>query len=260
MYRFHVPVIETARLILRPYATEAARAAVDWGFANIPALDEIVAFTVPANVRSQRVMERIGMTRAGHRLRPHWLAATGALAIALAGVTGCWHEPEHTETIKNVIVRGRVDRDGFDGAEVSAGGGWSGVQLEVFGHFQQISSATSPEGVTSRHGGGGIDFALRASLFGMISNDHRIDKWFDIGGFAGAGGGLFKPTSRLDSYGQVWAGAWMQLGLMPGSKYWALFLDVRRVAYKGELVEDATVFGIGLGFVQRRPGYPDIRD
>jgi RimJ/RimL family protein N-acetyltransferase len=66
------------------YATEAARAAVDFGFATL-ALREIVSFTVPANVRSRAVMERLGMTRdpaddfdhpdipPGNRLRRHVL-------------------------------------------------------------------------------------------------------------------------------------------------------------------------------------------
>jgi RimJ/RimL family protein N-acetyltransferase len=44
------------------YATEAARAAIELGFGELD-LDEIVAFTVPGNVRSQRVMERLGMTQ-----------------------------------------------------------------------------------------------------------------------------------------------------------------------------------------------------
>ena len=44
------------------YATEAARAALDNGFGEL-GLDEIVALTVPANRRSRRVMERLGMTR-----------------------------------------------------------------------------------------------------------------------------------------------------------------------------------------------------
>jgi RimJ/RimL family protein N-acetyltransferase len=47
----------------RGYATEAARAALDDGFARI-GLREIVAFAVVANQRSRRVMERIGMTHA----------------------------------------------------------------------------------------------------------------------------------------------------------------------------------------------------
>jgi RimJ/RimL family protein N-acetyltransferase len=66
------------------YATEAARAAVDYGFEEHE-LDEIVAFTVPANFRSRRVMERLGMTHdpaddfdhpgipEGHPLRRHVL-------------------------------------------------------------------------------------------------------------------------------------------------------------------------------------------
>jgi RimJ/RimL family protein N-acetyltransferase len=46
----------------RGYATEAARAALDFGFHSL-GLNEIVAFTVPANARSRGVMERLGMTR-----------------------------------------------------------------------------------------------------------------------------------------------------------------------------------------------------
>jgi ribosomal-protein-alanine N-acetyltransferase len=44
------------------YATEAARAAVDYGFTTLE-LPEIVSMTATANERSVRVMERIGMTR-----------------------------------------------------------------------------------------------------------------------------------------------------------------------------------------------------
>jgi ribosomal-protein-alanine N-acetyltransferase len=47
----------------RGYATEAARAALDYGFGKL-GLDEIVAVTVPVNWRSRRVMERLGMSRA----------------------------------------------------------------------------------------------------------------------------------------------------------------------------------------------------
>ncbi len=43
------------------YATEGARAALAFGFDQLQ-LDEIVSFTVPANLRSRRVMERIGMS------------------------------------------------------------------------------------------------------------------------------------------------------------------------------------------------------
>ncbi len=66
------------------YATEAAKAAVEFGFETL-GLREIVSFTVPANERSWRVMERLGMKRdpvddfehprlpEGHPLRRHFL-------------------------------------------------------------------------------------------------------------------------------------------------------------------------------------------
>lgn len=68
----------------RGYAQEAARAALDDGFFRL-GLDHIVAYTVPANQRSWRVMERLGMSRdpaddfdhphypAGHKLSRHVL-------------------------------------------------------------------------------------------------------------------------------------------------------------------------------------------
>jgi RimJ/RimL family protein N-acetyltransferase len=66
------------------YATEGARAVLEFGFQSLQ-LEEIVSFTVPENVRSRRVMERIGMTHSasddfehpalpeGHPLRRHVL-------------------------------------------------------------------------------------------------------------------------------------------------------------------------------------------
>lgn len=42
-------------------APEAARAAVAWGFERC-GLDRIVSFTLPDNLRSQRVMRKLGMT------------------------------------------------------------------------------------------------------------------------------------------------------------------------------------------------------
>lgn len=66
------------------YATEGARAVLAFGF-DVLRLEEMVSFTVPANVRSRRVMEKIGMTYdpaddfdhpllpEGHPLRHHVL-------------------------------------------------------------------------------------------------------------------------------------------------------------------------------------------
>jgi RimJ/RimL family protein N-acetyltransferase len=46
----------------RGYATEAARAAIEDGFTHV-GLQEIVALTALGNTASQRVMQRLGMTR-----------------------------------------------------------------------------------------------------------------------------------------------------------------------------------------------------
>lgn len=66
------------------YATEAARAVLDYAFGKL-GRDEVVAMTAALNKRSQRVMERLGMVRdpdgdfehprvkPGHRIRPHVL-------------------------------------------------------------------------------------------------------------------------------------------------------------------------------------------
>lgn len=44
------------------YATEGARAAMNWTV-NTLAIDEVVSFTSASNLRSRRVMEKIGMDR-----------------------------------------------------------------------------------------------------------------------------------------------------------------------------------------------------
>src|SRR5262245_613882 len=83
------PCVEIAWRLARAhwghgYVTEAARAALHRGF-TVHDLQEVVSFTVPANVRSRAVMERLGMTHApeddfdhpllveGHPIRRHVL-------------------------------------------------------------------------------------------------------------------------------------------------------------------------------------------
>lgn len=75
------------------YASEAAREALRVGFEEV-GLDEIVSFTAVPNVRSQAVMQRIGMTRDpaddfdhpsvphGHRLERHVLYRIARPAVS----------------------------------------------------------------------------------------------------------------------------------------------------------------------------------
>ena len=83
------PAVEISWRLARPYwgqrfAFEAAKAAMTFGFDTLK-LEEIVSFTIPANVRSQRLMQRLNMTHDpaddfehpklphGHPMRPHVL-------------------------------------------------------------------------------------------------------------------------------------------------------------------------------------------
>ncbi len=90
--RFEAPFMPTVEIGWRfsrevwghGYATEAARAVLEHAFADL-ALPEVVSFTSVGNVRSRRVMQRLGMTRdpaddfdnpgieSGHPLRRHVL-------------------------------------------------------------------------------------------------------------------------------------------------------------------------------------------
>ncbi len=91
------------------YACEAAHAALDYAF-NIEQLEEVVSFTVPANHRSQAVMQRLGMHHdsrddfdhpklaPGHPLRRHvlyrirraeWLARSDAKGLTdISNISG----------------------------------------------------------------------------------------------------------------------------------------------------------------------------
>jgi ribosomal-protein-alanine N-acetyltransferase len=83
------PALEVGWRLDRPYwgfgyASEGAAAALDLAFGRLE-LEEIVSMTTPANQRSQRVMQRLGMVRrpeddfdhprvaAGSPIRPHVL-------------------------------------------------------------------------------------------------------------------------------------------------------------------------------------------
>lgn len=85
-------------------ATEGARAALQHGFDRL-SLDEIVSFTVSANVRSRRVMERLGMVHdvagdfdhpalpARHRLARHVLYRVAPARQARAGAGPSGSDP-----------------------------------------------------------------------------------------------------------------------------------------------------------------------
>ncbi|MEX0848498.1 MAG: GNAT family N-acetyltransferase [Ilumatobacteraceae bacterium] len=67
------------------YAPEAARAALGWGFDYLdPPNDEFVSFTTVDNLRSRRVMDKVGMVRSpaddfDHPMLPEWAGSRHVL-------------------------------------------------------------------------------------------------------------------------------------------------------------------------------------
>jgi hypothetical protein len=148
------------------------------------------------------------------------------------------------ETITRAAVTPAFRTDGFAGARATASAGQYGVQLGIGAIWDELARPMDP----NRHAAGGVEVNLRASLFGAIADDHRLERYFDLGFEGGAGGGFAHPAS-LESYGELWGGGWIDVGT--GNPSWpVLALGARRVTYSGEWNTE-TIFTVGLAWVWR---------
>jgi len=181
--------------------------------------------------------------------------AFALLSLALGALAGCVGRQKLT---RHVTAGVQLDESGVRGGEVSTSGEVRGVGLSFRVHAEELERA-EPElpGFVRRRIGGGADVGLRVSLFGIASNDARLERWFDVGVDAAVGGGLVKP-SRIESVGRAWIGAWAVFGILPGNPYVSLVLDVRRIANGGW--DDATMYTIGLAYSSRRFDEFNLRD
>jgi RimJ/RimL family protein N-acetyltransferase len=78
------------------YAVEGARAVLACAFDTLD-LDEVVSFTVPANVRSRRVMERIGMSHDPADDFDHPAGAGRHVLYRITGSRSLNHVSEHQD-------------------------------------------------------------------------------------------------------------------------------------------------------------------
>jgi ribosomal-protein-alanine N-acetyltransferase len=112
------PCVEIGWRIAAPYwnrglATEGSRKVVEFGFERLH-LDSIVSFTVPENVASRRLMEKLGMTYnpaddfdhpklpEGHRLRRHVLYRLRNPSLGI-GKIGKWGQTPFPATHENGV-------------------------------------------------------------------------------------------------------------------------------------------------------------
>ena len=162
-----------------------------------------------------------------------------ASSLLLAGCVGTTHEVAH--------VGGNVRiTDGIRGGEAYVNYAVNGIGISAALTGDRYKRPVF-DGEQQRFGGG-IDFGVRASLFGL-AKQNAIAHWFDLGAALGGGGGLIYPA-RLATYAEGWVGGWMTIGLPPGhGGYPSLVFDIRRQAVTEW--NNETLFSIGLAFTRR---------
>ncbi len=149
-----------------------------------------------------------------------------------------------------IALSGAVAADGsIAGGAVAVRAGAAGLEGQLELGVPRLGRDDDPRRFT----GGEIDVAVRASPFGMLADDHRFDRYFDLGAQVGAGGGPVGRPGGLSTFGTAWYGAWLELGV-PGDlhgKHVRLVGEVRRQARTAPYL-DETVFVIGLAWASRR--------
>lgn len=183
------------------------------------------------------------------------------VACLLLG-TGCLWANEKSESLEGYGARVLLGTDGHPtGGAIDGTLGYAGLIADFEAHGRDLSrpgdlmAPTVPGQLpfigppTSAFGlGAGID--LRASLLGIVSSDHRLERYFDVGldAGAGAGGAFADAPHKLTGTASGWYGAWAELGTVPAGKgYVALTLGIRREVFN-EHFFDQTQLLVGVAW------------
>jgi hypothetical protein len=103
-----------------------------------------------------------------------------------------------------------------------------------------------------------VGLSVRGSLLGILSRDHRLERYFDLGADAGVslGAAFGLPGHDIDSTASSWYGAWTELGTInAGDGYLALTGGIRREVFDGPYV-DQTQLMVGLAWRKRKTVAP----
>ncbi len=166
-----------------------------------------------------------------------------ARAIVLLGLAGCWNR----EATLKYSGSAHLASSGLRGGDVALTTGMNGVQIGLAAIGHDIVRPMDP----NLHFSAGVDFYLRASLFGLIipGDSHPIEHWFDLGGEVGGGGAFAYPT-ELVLVGHGFYGAWADFGLWSTDKYPLLVVGIRRIGYGAPWIDETQV-SIGLAWGER---------
>lgn len=191
--------------------------------------------------------------RAGHRAA--WLVAGLPACLALAGCL--WADRATSESMSGYAARAVLSGDGrVEGADASAVFGYAGVTVEGEASVHDTDRPGDSRTYHAAHLGG----SLRFSLFGVLSHDHRLERYLDLGPLVGAGAGpvFGVPPQGIAAEFSGWAGAWVEVGTLPvGDGYLALTGAIRAET-STEPWRNRTQLAVGLAWRTRAPLGADL--
>jgi hypothetical protein len=174
--------------------------------------------------------------------------------------TGCLWANERSEAMGGYEARAVLGSDGHvEGAQAHVEGGFAGLYADLEANLRD---AVRPDD-SRTYRGLGLGFSARASLFGVLSTNHELERYLDLGAEAGAGVAavLGVPPHSVTGTGSVWYGAWVEVGTVSlGSGYLALTGGIRREVFADPWL-DQTQLAIGVAWRKREPmGKLNIHD
>jgi hypothetical protein len=174
------------------------------------------------------------------------------VAVACLALTGCLWANKQSDSMVGYEGHTVLGDDGhLEGAGAHAMGGYAGGYA---GFDASLRDADRP-GDRDHHPAIGLGLSARLSLFGVMSTDHALERYLDLGGEAGGGFGgvLGAGPYRVSGFGSAWYGAWVDIGTVSvGAGYLALTGGIRREAFTDPW-NDRTQLMIGLAWRKREP-------
>ena len=170
-----------------------------------------------------------------------------ALVLAM-GACGTWRQQS---------VRGgggvHVDDEGLRGAEVAVVHQHNGIGIRLDVDGQRIERDEMMLALHRRSIGVGFGLGLTVSPLGLVADNDRFTRYFDLGVAGSIGGGVVH-AGRLTTYGQAWGGVWATfgmpfLGYANGNVFPMIVVEMRRTAFTDW--DDRTVFVLGLALARR---------
>lgn len=180
-----------------------------------------------------------------------------AACVTSVGSIGCLWANANSDWAYGYDARTALASDGsIEGGSLRATVGMAGLYAD--GELALHDATRRDDPGTYRALGAG--FSVRGSLFGILGNDHRLERYFDIGAEAGWRLAAVLALPERDIAAEsIWYGAWTELGtLAVAGGYVAVTGGIRREVAEHPWI-DQTQLIVGLAWRKRGPLGPHWR-